>query len=83
MINDQMIVNSKPLNLTIKDISFFGVQNIPKVVEQGTIWVASSYNDRSYDSRYFGGIRLADIDGIAVPVFIKGEVMNMYRTVQQ
>ena len=30
-------------------------------VQQGTIWVASSYNSRSYDSRYFGPISLTAV----------------------
>jgi len=30
-------------------------------VAAGTIWVASSYNSRSFDSRYFGPIRISDV----------------------
>ena len=30
-------------------------------VSAGTIWVASSYNSRSFDSRYFGPIRISDV----------------------
>ena len=31
------------------------------VVQPGTLWVLSSYNDRSYDSRYFGPISIAAV----------------------
>jgi conjugative transfer signal peptidase TraF len=31
------------------------------VVGTGEVWVASSYNARSFDSRYFGPVRTADI----------------------
>jgi type IV secretory pathway protease TraF len=31
------------------------------VVEQGVVWVASTYNRGSYDSRYMGPIRISQI----------------------
>lgn len=31
------------------------------VVQPGTLWVLSSYNDRSYDSRYFGPISTTSV----------------------
>jgi conjugative transfer signal peptidase TraF len=31
------------------------------VVAPGTIWVASSYNERSFDSRYFGAIAISRV----------------------
>lgn len=33
------------------------------VVEQGSVWILSSYNDRSYDSRYYGPIPASFIEG--------------------
>lgn len=30
-------------------------------VANGTVWVASSYNDRSFDSRYFGPVAISSI----------------------
>ena len=39
------------------------------VVEPGTLWVISSYNVYSFDSRYFGPIAEKDILGYAAPVW--------------
>lgn len=38
-------------------------------VSAGMVWVASSYNDRSFDSRYFGPVSVAAIRNRARPVF--------------
>jgi conjugative transfer signal peptidase TraF len=37
-------------------------------VSAGMVWVASSYNDRSFDSRYFGPVPVAAIRNRARPV---------------
>jgi conjugative transfer signal peptidase TraF len=34
----------------------------------GTVWVASSYNDRSFDSRYFGSVPVTAIRNRVKPV---------------
>jgi len=36
----------------------------------GTLWVASTYNSRSYDSRYFGPIRESTVRGRLRPVLV-------------
>ena len=38
-------------------------------VEPGTVWVASTYNRRSFDSRYFGAIRVVDIRHLLRPLW--------------
>lgn len=40
-------------------------------VGAGTIWVASSYNERSFDSRYFGPIREGTIKHRLQPIWIE------------
>ena len=39
-------------------------------VGPGSVWVASSYNPRSFDSRYFGPIRLTDIKSRLRPLWV-------------
>ncbi len=40
------------------------------VVEQGTVWVASTYDRGSYDSRYMGPIRIAQIRARLRPLWL-------------
>jgi conjugative transfer signal peptidase TraF len=42
-------------------------------VQPGTIWVASSYNRRSFDSRYFGPIALAAVRDRVKPLITGGK----------
>ncbi len=57
-INGKELPNSSPLVLDIRGRQLspwrFGRFN----VETGTVWVISSYNVRSFDSRYFGPLSL-------------------------
>jgi len=41
-----------------------------QIIQKGMFWAMSDYNERSYDSRYFGQIPLENIKGKAVPIFI-------------
>ena len=60
-VNDSLIPNTAPQSKDSEGRSLsawpFGTYR----VGMGTVWVASSYNARSLDSRYFGPIRTADI----------------------
>jgi conjugative transfer signal peptidase TraF len=40
------------------------------VVEKGTVWVASTYNRGSYDSRYMGPIRISQIRARLRPLWL-------------
>jgi conjugative transfer signal peptidase TraF len=40
------------------------------VVEEGTVWVASTYNPGSYDSRYMGPIKVAQIRARLRPLWL-------------
>lgn len=40
------------------------------VVPPGWAWILSDYNDRSFDSRYFGPVRIEQIVSTARPLFI-------------
>jgi conjugative transfer signal peptidase TraF len=55
-INGKVLPNSSPLRFDTKDRPLphwpFGTYRVPA----GTVWVISSFNNRSFDSRYFGPI---------------------------
>lgn len=57
VVNGKALSNSAPLNVDTEGRSLrhwpFGKYR----VETGTVWVVSSYNRRSFDSRYFGPLR--------------------------
>jgi conjugative transfer signal peptidase TraF len=40
------------------------------VVQHGTVWTVSTYHPRSFDSRYFGPIRLAAIQSYVRPLIV-------------
>lgn len=55
-VNRRLLPNTAPRNA---DTQGRPLQHFPfgrYVVERGTVWVASTYNPRSFDSRYFGPI---------------------------
>lgn len=47
-------------------------------VQPGQIWVFSTYNINSFDSRYFGPVPASDILGIAKPLIIRGSPEDMH-----
>jgi conjugative transfer signal peptidase TraF len=68
-------VNGIPLSNTISSDSLPAWPDGEYKVKPGEVWIFSSYSDRSFDSRYFGPVRIADIRGEAHPLFImKGEM---------
>jgi type IV secretory pathway protease TraF len=42
------------------------------VVGDGEVWIVSGHDPRSYDSRYFGSVPIANILGRAVPLIVEG-----------
>lgn len=60
-VSGRLLANSAPLSVDTKNRPLkhwpFGEYR----VLAGTVWVISSYNGRSFDSRYFGPIALASI----------------------
>ena len=46
------------------------VQTGAYLVAPGSIWLASAHDPRSFDSRYFGAVPLANVRGVAAPVFV-------------
>lgn len=42
------------------------------VVQPGEMWLLSSYDRRSIDSRYFGPLPIADVETVVRPVLVQG-----------
>jgi len=67
-INRRLIPNGRALKV---DTRGRALQNWPfgtYVVQPGTVWLISSYNARSFDSRYFGPIRITSVRGRLRPL---------------
>jgi len=70
-VNGTPLPNSKPLaNMPAWPAGTY-------TVEPGQVWLISSYDPGSFDSRYFGPVPAANIRGQAVPVLIRGDVRTM------
>ena len=67
-VNGSLLRNSAPLRVDTKGRPLpawgFGCY----VVAPGTVWVASSYNPRSFDSRYFGPVPISAIRDYVHPL---------------
>lgn len=60
-VNGRLLPNTAPL---VRDTAGRPLLHWPfgrYVVAPGTVWVASSYNSRSFDSRYFGPVEASEV----------------------
>ena len=71
-INGRLIANSKSLNRdgSGRPLPSPGANDV--IVAKGEVWVISSYNPLSFDSRYFGPVPISKIEGLARPLFVMG-----------
>jgi conjugative transfer signal peptidase TraF len=60
-VNGVLLPNTAPMPVDTQKRPMPAWPSGDYVVAPGWIWVASSYNARSFDSRYFGPIRTSDI----------------------
>lgn len=63
-------VNGKEIPNTIARPSMQSWPTGEYTVKPGEVWVLSSYNHKSYDSRYFGPVSVSTIQGEAVPLLV-------------
>lgn len=69
-VNGHLLPNTVPL---FRDAAGRNLHPWPfgmYVVEDGTVWVASTYNRGSYDSRYMGPIRISQIRARLRPLWL-------------
>jgi len=55
-VNGHIVVNSAPLARDSKGRSLPRFRTAAHVVSSDEIWLVSSYSERSYDGRYYGGV---------------------------
>jgi conjugative transfer signal peptidase TraF len=69
-INGRLIASSKRLNRDGlgRILPSPGARDV--IVAKGEVWVISSYNPLSFDSRYFGPVPISSIVGLALPLFV-------------
>jgi conjugative transfer signal peptidase TraF len=60
-VNGTLLPNTAPMAVDTQKRPMAAWWSGAYIVPPGWIWVASSYNARSFDSRYFGPVRTADI----------------------
>ena len=60
-VNGQLLPNTAPLRIDTKRRPLTSWAPGRYIVQPGFVWVASSYNPRSFDSRYFGPVAINSI----------------------
>lgn len=65
-------VNGVALPNTVSKSDWMAWPDGEYTVKPGEVWLLSSYSDRSFDSRYFGPVKISEIQGAARP-FLTGD----------
>jgi conjugative transfer signal peptidase TraF len=68
-INRRMAPNSTALEHDSASRELPGIPIGTYSVQPGEVWLLSSHSPESFDSRYFGGIPVANIQGLARPIW--------------
>lgn len=63
-------VNGMVLANTIADESIPSWPDGEYIVSPGEVWIFSSYNQKSFDSRYFGPVKIRDIQSQVFPLMV-------------
>ncbi len=71
-INGRLIANSKRLDHDGSGQALPSPGANDVIVAKGEVWVISSYNPLSFDSRYFGPVPVSNIEGLARPILVMG-----------
>jgi conjugative transfer signal peptidase TraF len=69
-VNGAAIADSAPL---ARDDAGRTLPAIPigaRLVRPGEVWLVSDYSRKSFDSRYFGGVPVANIQAAATPIWV-------------
>jgi conjugative transfer signal peptidase TraF len=69
-VNGRSIANSKSLGRDGSGRTLPRPKASNLLVARGEVWMISSYNPLSFDSRYFGPIPISRIEGLARPLFV-------------
>lgn len=66
-------VNGRVLPRTEAMPGFSQIEDGSYTVAAGMVWILSSYDNRSFDSRYFGAVPVENIRAQVVPVMVQGD----------
>jgi len=79
-IGDHLLPNSAPLRT---DRHGYGLPVLRGVygLESGEVWLYSGHDARSFDSRYFGPVRVSQIRGKVIPIWVRGQAYDPARDV--
>jgi conjugative transfer signal peptidase TraF len=72
-VNGRLLANTAPMEVDTKGRALAAWPAGRYEVQAGTIWVASSYNRGSFDSRYFGPISLSAVRNRVKPMITGGK----------
>ena len=67
-VNGRILPNTAPISTDTRGRPLSPWQFGRHVVQPGTVWVASSFNPRSFDSRYFGPVQISAIRNYLRPL---------------
>jgi conjugative transfer signal peptidase TraF len=72
-VNGRILPNTAPMPRDTSGRPLSPFQFGRHVVQPGTVWVASSFNPRSFDSRYFGPVQISAVRHYLRPLFTAGK----------
>ena len=72
-VNGRILPNTAPIPTDTKGRPLSPWPFGRHVVQPGTVWVASSFNARSFDSRYFGPVQISAIRHYLRPLLTAGK----------
>lgn len=70
-VNGKMLINSQSQTIDQHGRPMTPMQEGLYKVEQGTVWLVSQHNPKSFDSRYFGPVPIGHIAGTMQPVWVE------------
>ena len=72
-VNGALVPTSAPARRDAHGRALPHFPRVSYVVQPDQVWLVSSYNAASFDSRYFGPVSAALVDGRARPVLIQAD----------
>lgn len=74
VVNGRLLPNTKRMRFDGSGRELPPLSITDQIVPPGAVWLLSSYNRASFDSRYFGPLPTSRVKGVARPLLIKGSI---------
>lgn len=73
-IDQAISINGVPVDDSARLLTDSDGRSMPNnaksgIVSEGEVWLLSSYNPKSWDSRYYGSLPAENIQGVVIPLF--------------